>query len=186
MKTLVLSLLVLGLSLAESCTPGVSSSSPMLQLEKSDPLLVFSAGQLLYNNQPYSGYVLEYDLAKRLIAKDVYRQGKQEGISQRWYTNGRLAENRFYSDNRKSGRHEGWWLDGTKRFEYSFENDIPVGHHQTWYENGRPYTSFHFNSRGHEEGLQTMWYETGQIKANFNIHNGRRFGLLGAKGCAGK
>ena len=186
MKALICLSLAMLISLAYRCTPGVSSSSPMLQVDAADPALAFSEGRRLYNNQPFSGYIVSYYAANRLQSKEYYQQGKQEGLSQRWYGNGQLAESRFYTDNRKTGNHQGWWANGTKRFDYTFANDIPVGHHQTWYETGQRFSSFHYNDQGHEAGLQQLWYETGQVKANFEVRNGRRFGLLGAKGCEGK
>lgn len=168
------------------CTPGVSSSGPLLQIEAKDPGLSFANGLRLFNNQPFTGAVVEYDDRHKLRAKEAFQYGKQEGVSQQWYANGQLAESRFYADNRKTGRHQGWWPNGARRFDYTFDNGIPVGHHQRWFENGQPFCSFHYDAEGHEEGTQTMWYENGKIKANFTVRNGRRFGLLGAKGCAGK
>lgn len=36
---------------------------------------------------------------------------------------------------------------------------------------------------GQEEGSQKMWYDTGKIRANYVIKNGKRYGLLGTKNC---
>ena len=32
-----------------------------------------------------------------------------------------------------------------------------------------------------ETGSQKLWYETGKIKANYEVINGERFGLIGLK-----
>ena len=36
------------------------------------------------------------------------------------------------------------------------------------------------------EGLQQLYFASVKIKANYVIKNGRRYGLLGAKGCMGE
>lgn len=45
---------------------------------------------------------------------------------------------------------------------------------------------FNYNSQGQPEGKQKMWFANGQVKSNYVMKNGRRFGFLGAKGCMGE
>jgi antitoxin component YwqK of YwqJK toxin-antitoxin module len=141
---------------------------------------------LFLNGKPYSGYVLEKYLNGQKAAQNGYLNGKLEGLQQKWFEDGTKKEVRHYSENRKVGIHEGWFENGQKRFEYFIENDIPIKTHREWYPNGQLYSLSNFDKDGQPDGEQRMWFSTGQIKSNFVIKNGRRFGFLGAKGCMGE
>jgi antitoxin component YwqK of YwqJK toxin-antitoxin module len=136
--------------------------------------------------KPNSGYVLEKYPNKQKATQNAYFNGKLEGIQQKWFENGAKMEVRFYKENRKVGMHEGWYANGQKRFEYFIENDIPIKTHREWYQNGQLYSLSNYDQEGQPEGEQKMWFETGQIKSNYIIKDGRRFGFLGAKGCMGE
>lgn len=141
---------------------------------------------LLHKNKPYSGYSIEKYPSQELASKNGYVNGKLEGKQEKWFENGAKMEVRFYSNNHKTGKHEGWYNNGQKRFEYLIDNDIPMKTHREWHPNGQLFTKFNFNDEGQPEGSQQMWFPTGQIKANYVIKNGRRFGFFGAKGCMGE
>lgn len=143
-------------------------------------------GVLYLGSQKYSGYVIQNYPNKKLSSKNGYSNGKLEGKQEKWFENGAKMEVRYYSNNHKIGKHEGWYNNGQKRFEYFIENDVPIKTHREWHPNGQIFTSFNFNKDGQPEGTQQMWFPTGQIKANYVIKNGRRFGFLGAKGCMGE
>jgi antitoxin component YwqK of YwqJK toxin-antitoxin module len=141
---------------------------------------------LFFEGKPYSGYVLEKYPSGQKVAQNAYFKGKLEGIQQKWFENGAKMEVRHYAENRKVGMHEGWYANGQKRFEYFIENDIPIKTHREWFTNGRLYSLTNYDANGQPEGEQKMWFENGQIKSNYVIKNGRRFGFLGAKGCMGE
>ena len=56
---------------------------------------------------------------------------------------------------------------------------------KTWFADGRPYRVFHF-LRGQEQGEQRMWYADGTPRAAYVVRDGRRYGVLGSKGCTGE
>lgn len=141
---------------------------------------------LFYKGKPYTGFTIEKFPNQKQSAKNGYLNGKLEGKQQKWFENGAKMELRFYTNNHKNGTQAGWYNDGQKRFEYFIENDIPIKTHREWHANGQLFTRFSFNNEGQPEGSQQMWFPTGQIKANYVIKNGRRFGFLGAKGCMGE
>ena len=141
---------------------------------------------LLFKGKPYSGYVLEKYSNGQRSSQNAYFKGKLEGIQQKWFENGVLMEIRHYTVNRKVGIHQGWYKNRQKRYEYFIENDIPMKTHREWYPSGQLYSLFNYDSQGQPEGTQQMWFANGQIKANYVIQNGRRFGFLGAKGCMGE
>jgi len=51
-----------------------------------------------------------------------------------------------------------------------------------WYRCGALYRETNYRA-GQEEGLQRMWWPDGTLRANYVVRDGRRFGLLVAKGC---
>jgi antitoxin component YwqK of YwqJK toxin-antitoxin module len=159
---------------------------PKLELLADNQGFGWQQDVLFFKGKPYSGYVLKEYPNRHKAALNAYFKGKLEGVQEKWFENGTKMEVRHYADNRKVGRHEGWYENGRKRYEYFIENDIPIKSHREWYSSGQPYSLFNYDSQGQPEGEQKMWYETGQIKSNYVIKEGRRFGFLGAKGCMGE
>ncbi len=188
-KTLILLIL---LSVLISCKKKTDSSQkepvaiPKTELLADNKGFGWQQDILFFKRKPYSGYVLEKYPNGHKATLNAYFRGKLEGIQQKWFENGAKMEVRHYAENRKVGTHEGWYENGQKRYEYFIENDIPIKTHREWYQSGQLYSLFNYNNQGQPEGTQQMWFATGQIKANYVIKNGRRFGLLGAKGCMGE
>jgi antitoxin component YwqK of YwqJK toxin-antitoxin module len=112
----------------------------------------------------------------------IYKKGKQTGFQQKWYANGQIAEVRLYEHGRKEGIHYGWWENGKRKFEYHFANDEHQGELKEWFENGMRSRLFHYEA-GHEKGNQRMWWPDGSVRANYDIKNGKRYGLIGEKLC---
>lgn len=159
---------------------------PEVEVVATDSILTVQQGVLYAQAKPFSGFVVEKYNNGKPASKSGYLDGKLEGKQQKWYADGAIMEVRFYKDNRKTGSHRGWWPNGRPKFEYIIQDDIPQGEHHEWYDNGQMYALATYNATGQPEGKQQMWYITGQIKANYIIKDGRRFGFLGAKGCMGE
>lgn len=174
----IISWLIFGCTETKKSVPNIEILFDSVQLTKKNELIY-------YKNQPLNGYIIEKNIAGILISKSGYFNGELTGKQQEWFDDGKKKEVRFYENNSKVGTHEGWYNNGIKKFEYLIENDIPIGVHREWFENGKPFSVFTYNNTGQPEGLQKMWFENGQVKANYIVKNGRRYGLLGAKGCLG-
>jgi antitoxin component YwqK of YwqJK toxin-antitoxin module len=159
---------------------------PNIEVLATDSSLSQQDGITFLRGKPFSGFVIEKYQNDKIASKTGYFEGKMEGKQEKWYPAGSKMEVRFYAENRKVGTHTGWWENGQKKFEYFIESDIPVGTHREWYPNGQIYSLFSYNTEGQPDGKQQMWYSSGQIKANYVMKDGRRFGFLGAKGCMGE
>lgn len=123
-------------------------------------------------------------LSRALVLLLVFmgcNSGKVE-VVEKWYSNGQLMERRNYLDGKRNGLHEGWWPDGSQRFEYHYKNDAYEGEVKEWYENGELYRSMNYVD-GQEQGLQQLWKSDGRILANYEMINGRKYGLAGVKNC---
>jgi antitoxin component YwqK of YwqJK toxin-antitoxin module len=149
---------------------------------ENDASFSHNQGILLYKDKPFSGnrYAMYANGDTAKVA--FFLAGKEEGWSKTWYEGGNLAEQRFYLKGKKEGEHKAWWADGKPRFVYHFKNDEHDGIQQDWHANGQLAEIFNYRN-GHEEGHQQMWFDDGSLKANYVIHDGRRFGLPGVKNC---
>jgi len=185
---ILLKIMFFSLLFSTSCR---NKTTPFIAIPKTE-LLVNDSGfswqqdKLFFKSKPYSGFTYEKYPNQKIATKNGYLNGKLEGKQEKWFENGVRMEVRFYSNNHKMGKHQGWYNNGSIRFEYFIDNDVPIKTHREWHPNGQLFTQFNFNQVGQAEGAQQMWYPTGQIKANYVIKNGRRFGFLGAKGCMGE
>ena len=61
---------------------------------------------------------------------------------------------------------------------------VPTGlvEQRSWHANGRLAEIRHVRD-GHEEGLQQAWAEDGTLYINYEMRNGRRYGLMNARPC---
>jgi protein SCO1/2 len=82
----------------------------------------------------------------------------------------------------KTGWHRTWWPGGHVRTDTHYAVDAIVGEFRSYYSSGRPYELRHYVN-GHEEGAQQSWTEDGELFLNYEVRNGRRFGLVNAKPC---
>jgi antitoxin component YwqK of YwqJK toxin-antitoxin module len=99
------------------------------------------------------------------------------------YDSGAVAEERTYLDGREDGIHRGWWPDGSPRFEYNYSEGVLEGRSREWFASGALWREQQY-VKGHESGLQRLYWEDGRVRASYEVVDGRRYGLMGAKGCA--
>jgi antitoxin component YwqK of YwqJK toxin-antitoxin module len=162
----------------ESATANV----PYVYVQSNNALLHQHEGRLYYNGKPFSGYSIETFENGDTARITPYINGKEEGWAKAFYTNKQIAEERFYVHGKKEGIHKGWWPNAKPKFEYHFLNDEHQGELKEWFSNGRLSRVFHY-SKGYENGSQKMWWENGDIRANYFVKNGERYGLIGQKLC---
>jgi len=77
-----------------------------------------------------------------------------------------------------------WWPNGHLRKDAWYLGDVRHGEYRTWTIDGKPYEFKHY-AFGRESGRQQAWDDDGQLYLNYDVRNGRRYGLINAKPCAG-
>jgi protein SCO1/2 len=82
----------------------------------------------------------------------------------------------------KTGWHRTWWPNGHIRTDAHYAVDAIVGEFRSYYSSGQAYELRHYVN-GHEEGTQQSWTEDGNLFLNYEVRNGRRYGLVNAKPC---
>lgn len=156
--------------------------SPTL-LEGTNPNLVLDNGVLLYKKEPFSGNIVTHYTTKELKSDIVYKNGKKHGYEKHWYVDQTLAIERYYTENIKTGIHIAWWNNETLKFVYHFNNEGAYhGSVKEWYKTGQLFRDFNYKN-GKETGSQRLWKSNGNIKANYKVVAGERYGLIGLKKC---
>ncbi len=79
-------------------------------------------------------------------------------------------------------RVEEFWPNGTLRRAFDVRKDVRHGEYRTWTIDGKPYELKHF-ADGREDGLQQAWDENGRLYLNYEVRDGRRYGMVNAKPC---
>ena len=74
------------------------------------------------------------------------------------------------------------WPEGRPRLETTIVDEAYHGEYRTWYRSGAPYELRHF-VHGREQGQQQSWTETGELFLNYEVRQGRRYGLINATPC---
>ncbi len=152
-------------------------------VEASDPTLELDNGVLLYQGKAFDGRITARFSNGLLQSEVEYAAGRKNGYEKHWHSDGSRATERFYTRGLKTGIHQAWWADGTPKFVYHFnEAGEYHGAVSEWYASGQRYKSFHYRD-GQAFGSQKLWKEDGSIKANYEVRNGERFGLIGLKKC---
>jgi antitoxin component YwqK of YwqJK toxin-antitoxin module len=123
-------------------------------------------------------------LATACIALGFHSTAPNAVVERAYHENGALKWERSYVEGREDGLHRGWYADGRVHFEYEYKDGRLEGEAREWFPNGMRYRVFNY-SEGRESGTQRMWHEDGTLRANYVVKNGRRYGLIGAKGCVG-
>ncbi len=180
-------LLIAAGSLGLACLAAVALSAPPVQqhVAATDPRLHREGARWFLADRPYSGEIDEQtaDGARSILP---LREGLMQGPVRTWYPDGRLRSERLYEGGRKSGPQRQWWPDGRIKLSAIMLADAPVGVLHSWYPSGQRFEEHRYDAAGRESGLQRVWYEDGAQRANYVVLQGRRYGSIGPKGCAGK
>jgi antitoxin component YwqK of YwqJK toxin-antitoxin module len=155
---------------------------PETEVNKKEVILHPNEGKWYYKNQPFSGFLVVSHENGVLAERVGYYDGKKEGLAQKWYSEGNLLKTSIYTENRLNGKVTSWWLNGMISTESNYIDGKKHGIQKKWYENGqlsRQTTSYY----GKEDGLQQAWLENGKIYANYEVKNGRIFGLKRSNLC---
>ncbi len=172
--------LIVVVVILNACDSAISQGT---KLAIGDVGLELKNGVLMYNNTPFKGVLTGFDPVNRTYNETNYEDGKKEGQERKLYEDQVVAEIRFYKSGRKVGTHKGWYEDGSLKFEYHYNsNGAYDGSFKEWYRNGQSLKSFNYIN-GKENGPQKMWSSNGNIRANYVVKDGERYGLIGLKKC---
>lgn len=185
--TVMSSRMIIGFGLLVAGSPvllGLMERVSPLEINSLVPGLERLAGELVLDGALFTGRLVERYPDGGMREASEYLDGLRHGRSKAWFENGAVRYERSYREGRKHGEHTGWYAGGAAHFEYRFKDGLSQGKHREWYPDGLPYREFNYVD-GQESGAQRMWHADGTLRANYVIKDGRRFGLIGSKGCVG-
>ncbi len=160
-----------------------SCQSNVNKLNVKDRNLDLTDGIMLYEGKPYSG-VLFSKIDTLTTYTATYLDGKKHGEERKFFYDGRLASSGFYTQGKKSGTHRTWWNRDQLKSEYTYDDSGNyIGKQLEWYRNGQLSKEFHYNMNGEQDGTQKLWNLAGRIKANYEVINGKSYGLIESKDC---
>ena len=74
------------------------------------------------------------------------------------------------------------WPDGRTKSEGIYLRDVRHGEFRAWHQNGQLAELRHYVD-GREVGRQQAWTTDGVLFLNYEVRNGRRYGLVNSKPC---
>jgi antitoxin component YwqK of YwqJK toxin-antitoxin module len=145
----------------------------------------------LRNVTPYTGTTLKEDSAGKVLAYNNFLEGRKHGYQTKFYPTGELKEKAQYKFGRANGHLTLYYKTGQKMTQLFFEEGVLIDSSKTWYPSGEIkslsvedrqnpangyYCSYYQN--GNEEmeivkGFQTIYYESGEKKAEVLLVMGR-------------
>lgn len=108
--------------------------------------------------------------------------GAPDRIEQVFDERGVLLSETAYREGRKMGRHVTYWPGGARRVEAFYDGDRIEGEYKSWHANGRLAERRRYE-KGLESGMQQAWTEKGELFLNFEVRNGRHYGLVNSRPC---
>ena len=99
---------------------------------------------LLYqklNDMPFTGRVLiieKGDKGEFVASDESWTEGRKDGLSTRWFSNGIKMYERNYKEGRWHGPVTRWWPNGQKMYVRAYTNGTRHGKEATWRSDGSP------------------------------------------------
>ncbi|MEO6489916.1 MAG: hypothetical protein ABIO04_08270 [Ferruginibacter sp.] len=176
-----ITLIVVSVMVAASCNNNKRVENKVISLLVEDTALHLNNGVWYYKQAVLNGTINEfYPSGTKKLTKQI-SNGRNEGITETWYINGKRESYRWYLNGEKDSVHSGWWPNGNIKFEYHFKEGEYNGMFTEWYKDGKIYQQVMY-AKG-KDLYGKGWRESGTLFMNFISKNGRRYGLNNSNFC---
>jgi len=101
----------------------------------------FGLLRLKSSNEPFSGRILTIDGGENgeyVYSDENWSDGKKNGLSTKWFSNGVKMYERNYRDGKWHGAVTRWWPNGQKMYVRAYSKGIRHGKEATWRSDGTP------------------------------------------------
>lgn len=102
--------------------------------------------------------------------------GKFDGNSKSWYSNGNLEQEENYKNGKIDGFQKRWYNNGQLHYERYFEDGLKNGSYKEWFESGQLSIELKYKD-DKKDGFQKRWYSNGQISFTGEYKDGKPIGL---------
>lgn len=146
-----------------------------------DSALSQEEGIYLYNGEVYSGHLNNNALNYKIKASVVLVDGLLHGPFKEVYADGQKRTLKQYHEGYEKGPQQGWHSNGELSYRYEADNGLKQGLYQEYYPNGNLQVESVYTD-GAETKRKVKDIE-GDIIVNYEIKDGRYYGLLGSSSC---
>jgi len=94
-----------------------------------------------FSDTPFTGRIVTAENGsegKYVVADESWRNGKKDGVSTRWFSNGVKMYERNYTDGKWNGTVTRWWPNGQKMYVRAYSEGVRHGEEATWRSDGTP------------------------------------------------
>lgn len=136
------------------------------------------------NDQPFSGNAVSYYQDSILKEKISILDGKKENQTKHWFPNGYLKQVSNYHTGKLHGEKKVWSSDINRVLisHLNYKLGKAHGEQKQWYDTGELHKKLNLY-QGHEKGIQQAFRKNGNVYANYEVKEGRIFGLKKASLC---
>lgn len=124
--------------------------------------LEYSEGYFYKNGMLYTGTYTEYWPNKNVKLVQNIRNGVEDGVSEIYFEQGKLQEQRSYFEGEKHGIWSTYNASGTKVAEANYRHNSKDGIWRIWDEYGKIRYEMYY-SNGEKTGTWRMWDENGKL-----------------------
>ena len=106
-----------------------------------------------FSDDPFSGKIVTIDKGDAgdyVSSKETWRNGRKDGLSTRWFSNGIKMYERNYNEGKWHGTITRWWPNGQKMYVRAYTNGERHGKEATWRSDGTPINSTTVSSQSGE------------------------------------
>ena len=129
--------------------------------------LEYSEGFYYKNGMLYSGTYTENWPNKNVKVIQDIRNGLEDGITEIYFENGKIQEQRSYLEGQKHGIWFTYNEAGTKLSEAYYRHNKKDGIWRIWDETGKLRYEMYY-SNGEKTGIWRIWDETGKLTSERN------------------
>lgn len=106
-----------------------------------------------------------------VMSEESYSQNRRQGLSSKYYRNGRVAEEIFYIDDRKNGEWNRYYENGQPWLKAFHKDNMLNGKYEAWHENGKLQVSGEYRN-DRRNGHWQFFDANGTIIYNINYIEG--------------
>lgn len=149
-------------------------SVPVPEVEVSRFRLALTDGRLCRVGQtiPFTGWLVEHYREGGPKSRSHVTDGRLEGVSEGWHTNGVLQVREHFRAGVSHGPRTKWFDSGKKLSEAGIVNGKLHGPFRRWHENGVLAEEMELKD-GEPDGIARAWHPSGFVKAEVRLREGK-------------
>jgi len=171
----VLALVVMAVGLVTWLSPKARRATPPAperevtskELTRRDDRMYLAA-----ETEPFTGVLVERYSTGELKARSRMKQGRLDGVSEGWHTNGVRQISEHFDAGVSHGVRTKWFSDGRKLSEAGIDQGKLSGQFRRWHENGVLAEEIQM-SNNLPDGLSRLYYPSGALKAEARTAQGK-------------